>query len=282
MTTQAYTKLDEDSLKAVAINKEAENPNFIHAYLLISTAGNTVHTAFGHAAIRMVCESKKLDYCFSFDNDRDNSSLITQFNRKSKAGFNIIPTGIYIKDYQQEGRGISSYDINLTPKEKQNLWKFLDEQNKEGLVWTFDYTSINCLSMALFAINKAIEPNQIHFKKMPAVVYQDLDTWMDYITEDSPWIRIVVHAGLRNVDDTSTNPEDLLIPTMMNDILPYAIIKDADGTSRPLTKYSPKVILKATCKVHACWFTPNMAVILLVFVIGIVTFLFYKKQTNKH
>ena len=282
LNIQAQTKHIEDSLKAIAINKEAEDSNFIHAYLFISTAGKTIHTAFGHAAIRMVCKSKDLDFCFSFDNDRDRSSLITQFNRKSKAGFNIIPTPTYINNYKLEGRGITSFELNLSPKEKQKLWKFLDKQKQEGLIWTFDYTTINCLSMAIYAINSAIAPSQIHFKKMPYVVYQDLDTWMDYITIKSPWSRIIVHAGLRNVKEKDTKPEDLLIPTMMDRILPYAVISNFYENSKPLIKDSGKIILKAKYRDEPCWFTPTMALVIILTIIIILTLIYIYKNKIKH
>ena len=50
----AQVQTQEDSLKAVAINKEAENPNFIHAYLLDISPGKAFYSTFGHEAITIV------------------------------------------------------------------------------------------------------------------------------------------------------------------------------------------------------------------------------------
>ena len=54
------------SVQEKIINKEAEDDNFIHAYLLLISEGKPWYSTCGHAAIRLVCPSKSLDYCFTW------------------------------------------------------------------------------------------------------------------------------------------------------------------------------------------------------------------------
>jgi len=128
----AESQTKADSLKAIAINKEAENPNFVHAYLLDITPGRAFYSVYGHTAIRLICPSKRLDYCFSFEMDMKKSSYIDVFTRQAKAGYFMLPTPLFINKYKEEGRGVTAYELNLAPKEKQNLWRFLDSQINGG------------------------------------------------------------------------------------------------------------------------------------------------------
>lgn len=265
---------------STSINKEAENPNFIHAYILVSSEGESIQSAFGHVAIRMVCESKGLDYCFTFDTDFDRSSLLTQFRRKAKAGFEAIPTAKYINIYKKEGRGIASFEMNLTPKEKQKLWKFLDKQVANGLSWTFDYIEVNCVSMTLFAINSAIAPGEIHFRKMPPVVYEDLNTWIDVITENSPWIRIIAHLGLKDVDGAKVAPQDLLTPNMLKQVIPYAYVKRPEAKDRNLLTGNNTSLSTMVYIDRPAWFSPCKLMICMFLAITLSILLYIKKKSN--
>lgn len=160
----AQVQTQEDSLKAVAINKEAENPNFIHAYLLDISPGKAFYSTFGHEAIRLVCPSKGLDYCYSFEINMKESSKLDVFTRSAKAGYGMIPSAMFLELYRKEGRGVTAYELNLKPKEKQELWRFLDKRVSDGSSWTFGL-SINCLSMVVYALNSAIMPEQMEFKQ---------------------------------------------------------------------------------------------------------------------
>mgnify|MGYP000384638444 FL=1 len=158
-TLQTAQKMD--SVKVDSLNQAASNPDFIQAYLLVISEGKAFYSVYGHAALRMVCKEKGLDYCFTFEMDMNKSSYLDVFTRKAKAGFAPVPTSQFLDSYKQEGRGVKAFQLNLQPKEKQNLWKVLDEEAMNGSVWTFDYTSVNCMSMVTYAINKAIAPAEV-------------------------------------------------------------------------------------------------------------------------
>lgn len=267
-----------DSAQAKSIDQEAQADNFIHAYLLLISEGKPWISTFGHTAIRLVCPSKSLDYCFSFEMDMQESSYWDVARRKAKAGFASVPSETFIKQYQTEGRGITAYELNLSPKEKQNLWKILDQECLKGATWNFDFTSINCTSMALYAINKAIEPAEVKFKKLPQVVYDDWGIGINYITQQSPWVRICLHLILYNVDDKQLKPEDLLMPNMMGAIIPYAVITDKSGNQRELAKGKPYKVLQQTYFDEPCWLTPTKVLLCMFIMILFIAFIIYKRK----
>lgn len=61
-TLQTTQKVD--SAQVARLNRVAANPNFIQAYLLVISEGKAFYSVYGHAAIRMVCKEKGLDYFY--------------------------------------------------------------------------------------------------------------------------------------------------------------------------------------------------------------------------
>ena len=277
----AENQAKADSLKAAAIDKEAEDPDFVHAYLLYISPGKAFYSVYGHAAIRLVCQKKSLDYCFSFEMDMKKSSYLDVFRRQAKAGYFLLPTTQFLNKYQEEGRGITAYELNLAPREKQNLWRFLDTQVGGGATWTFNCTSVTCLSMTLYAIGTAIQPSQIEYKHLPSVLSGEYTDWIDYVSRRSPWVRLILRSALSGVDGKTVDTEDKLAPEMLDEVLPQAIITDSIGKHpRSLIAGEPTVLNQATYQDAPCWFRPYMALILLVIVIVAISFYIHRKRNH--
>lgn len=256
-----------DSLKAAAINKEARNPNFVHAYILVVTPGKAFYSTCGHTANRMVCPSKNLDYCFTFEMDMTESSKTDILTRTAKAGFFMKPTPMFLDSYRKEGRGITAYELNITPKEKQELWRFLDKSVVNGSNWTFDYISVNCLTMALYAVNTAILPEKMEFNHLPDATHYNFSEWQDEVTRNSPWVNLLMHTILLSADGEKMSSEDKLTPVMIKDIAPQAYITDSlGGNKRSLFMGKPTLLLPEVYHDKPCWFRPWMALILLAIV----------------
>lgn len=264
--------------EAANINKEAADSNFIHAYLLDITPGKAFYSVYGHNAIRLTCPSKQLDFCFTFEMDMKKSSYLSVLTRKAKAGFAIVPSQVFFANYKKEGRGITQYELNLAPKQKQDLWRILDGEVSKGAYWDFNYSSVNCLSMVFYAINQAIQPESIHFNRLPDVVKGDYTEWMDYVSRRSPWVRLMMRGVLFHVDGSTIAPEDKLASEMVKEVIPFAVIQDQSGQERKLAIGQPEELQAATYVDEPCWFTPTMALGLLVVLIFIETYLKRKKK----
>lgn len=278
--TASAKDVSADSLRNVAIDEAARDSNFIHAYILVITEGRAFYSVYGHAALRMVCPSKGLDYCFTFEMDMSKSSNIDVLTRKAHAGFAYLPTQKFLKQYADEGRGARQYELNLTPREKQNLWRILDQESARGAVWTFDYTTVNCQSMVLYAINKAIQPRQLNFRSINPVLTGDFGEWIDYVNRNSPWVRLLMWSVLAGVDGSTVSPLDKMTPGMLAEMMADAEIADSTGTGRPMAKNAPQTLLRQTYIDKPCWFTPTMAVAAAV-ILMIAAILLLRKRKKK-
>lgn len=270
------------NVMAVTIDQEASNPNFVHAYILSITPGKNFYSAYGHEAIRMVCPSKKLDYCFSFEMNMSKSSYTDFLTRKAKSGFIMWPTSQFLNNYKKEGRGITAYEVNLLPKEKQELWRFLDKSVASGPTWTFDYISVNCMTMVLYAISSAIMPSQIEYKQLPPITKASLSEWEDYVSRKSPWVNLLLHATLIGVKDEEVDAEDRFSPEMTSEIMLHTIITDSTGVERSMMKGKPIILLPTLYEDKPIGFRPWMAGCLLAVIIGgSITFIINKKKKKR-
>lgn len=234
----------------------------IHAYVLNIGAGNRIYTAFGHTAIRMACPEKGLDYCFTFEMDMSQSNVADVLMRKAKAGFAVQPTGKFIAAYRGEGRGVTEFELNLTLPEKQEMWRALDAEIQRGATWTFDFIDVNCTSMVLYVIEKALGTSRLEFGSQPPVMRQGtLADVLDSISDRSPWIRMALRAVLAGELDRKASPEKMASPELTAMMLPSATVIDDGGRRRRLTKGAREVTAQ-TVAPAPCAFAPWMAAVL--------------------
>lgn len=95
-----------------------DSTHFVTASLMVISPGNEIYSVFGHCVLHMQCPSKHLDYVYTFETE---PNYLKFFAGKSKACFVAVPTHEFLQQYKAEGRGVTEYELNLTPHEKQEL-----------------------------------------------------------------------------------------------------------------------------------------------------------------
>ena len=267
-------------LMCATLGAAAADSTFIHAYLLIAGPGQKVYNVFGHTFIRLECPSKGLDYCFSFEIDTDKSGSIDFMQGKSKAGFVAVETPTFTKQYTDEGRSVVQYELNLTHHEKQELWRTLDQMIEKGSCWTFDYYNINCSSMAITAIEDALDGRRLQFTKLNDVFDGDYNDCVDYIAENSPWARIFWRAVI--IGRGSTYKGELtsrMAPRLLAESLPGAVLTDTTGRSVPLVmKGGRKVVAPQLIDDKPFWLTPAVAGIMVLAIAALLTALIIQRK----
>ena len=242
--------------KAVAYSaREALSPDFIKASLLVAGEGRAVYSLFGHTALRMQCPSKGLDYCFTFEMDMSQSSWVDFLTHKAKAGYSAAATPLFLDQYKQDGRGIWTYTLNLTPKEKQDLWRTLDSLVAVGATWTFDYYEVSCTSMTLYALHEGLHNDSLVFRRLPQPLLGNYHDVVNDGTQHSPWGRLfwngmIVWGGGRHGD-----PESMMTPRLLQQALRSAVLIDSAGHARPLVvgpvrQLLPQILSTAPCTVR--------------------------------
>lgn len=224
----------------------AENPDFITVSLVTASPEREVYSVFGHTAIRMQCPTAGLDYCFSFAMATGIGGYIAFFSGKAAGAFQCEPTKEYLEAYRKEGRGVREDTLNLSPKEKQELWRKLDEELTSGVRRHFNLLQNNCTSMAIIKIESVLKEKYIDFGKMPPPMYYKNGKGIMWASRRSPWAQWLFMTFVGSEADTEWPDENQLSPELLISILRGAVIRpmnSAEGSPVPVIVGSTRQLL---------------------------------------
>ena len=222
-------KGENASIKADStIIKGANDPHFITASIVTASPGRDIYSVFGHTAIRMQCPSAGLDYCFSFAMATGLSGFIDFFSGNAQGAFQPENTKEFLEMYRKEGRGVREDTLNLSPKEKQELWRKLDEDLTSGARRKFDLLQNKCTSTAIAKIESVLMNEYIDFGKMPELMYQKDGRIIMWASRRSPWAQWIFMTLIGSEADRESPDEIQLSPEMLITVLKGATIRHTD------------------------------------------------------
>ncbi len=215
---------------------------FVRAHLLIITPGKASYSGFGHCGIRLQCPSEKLDYCYTMEMETEIDDYIKFFAGKAPARVLVIPTAVFISPYRVEGRGITQYELNLSPREKQLLWKNLDEELTSTSCYNFNFTDINCVSFCMMMINRSLIEENILYNKLPSYMKEDNGTVIRQIMKEKPWYEYLYILLFGIGCDETYAIEHRMSPETVPVILRTAKLVNDSGEERPIFKARANIL----------------------------------------
>lgn len=238
----------------------ALDDNFVIASVVIATPGEEVHSAVGHACLRLQCPVHQLDYIFSFEAEDAPSQLLRFFAGDLKMGVRAVPTKEYVSQYVDEGRGVNEYTLNLPIAVKQRLWQQMDERLTQPNQ-PYDYMNHGCAKSVLSWIEYAIDTDSLQYAPWGEKYNKTRkELAADSIT--NPWGHVLLStfiAGEANDPDVSYQAK-VMIPSDLLEVL-----CQAQAYGKPLVPNpTPIVLLPQTSEPQYTWFTPLLAAILLL------------------
>jgi hypothetical protein len=265
ITTMCYAKRGNETVIS------SDSSNFVTASMLVISPGNPIYSIFGHSAIRMQCPSKKLDYCFTFEMESGLGGYLKYFGGQAKARFVAVPTKEYLTEYRCERRGVKQFTLNLTPHEKQELWRQLDNDMLAGAHRKFNLIQNSCSSMSMMMIESVLWKEEIDFVKLPVQMTYVNGDLLRYYSRKSPWAQFIFMTLFGSEADVLWNQEYRMSPELLPEILSNAKIKSLQsGKSRPLV-IRQSVILPQKFSVSHSAFMPILAFALLLTFVVLVT-----------
>ena len=245
-----------------------DSTHFVTASLMVISPGNEIYSVFGHCVLHMQCPSKDLDYVYTFETE---PNYLKFFAGKSKACFVAVPTQEFLQQYKAEGRGVTEYALNLTPHEKQELWRALDEDMEEGPTRRFTMLKSNCVSMSLFMVEQVLDKRYIDFSPNNWLLRMGNARVLHSCLRHSPWADFIFFTFSGSEADKCWTVEELLSPATVGPCLQSDHIVSTEGHQRwPVICGKPHLLSKARPMVARSWFTPNVfALLLLLLIVGI-------------
>jgi len=263
---------------ADSIDRAAQDEDFVRASLLVIGPGDNVVTCFGHAAIRMQCPTHQLDYCFTFEMKLAEGEHTKFLTGQAKAGFMAAPTGVFMEQYKRQGRSINEYDLNLTPKQEQTLWRNLDREIAQEARWSYDFITVNCGSMCVWIIQQSLLDEHIEYQQLPTVLQGTYSDVMDYVGEDAPWLNLYFHVRYFSRRNDTGALADKMAPTLLAEAWQHALLTSPTGGSRPVITAS-RQLAPQTLRTGPVWLTPTRALVIAIIII--IVFIFIKTKFMK-
>lgn len=109
--------------------------------------GESLESAFGHSALRMVDSAYGIDVVFNYGSF--NYSYAEFYYRFLKGDpvfyLTIVPTPSFLQDYRQQNRGVIENAINLDSATRHEIFKFLMwNAQEDNYAYSYDFFTNNC------------------------------------------------------------------------------------------------------------------------------------------
>ena len=252
-----------------------DSSNFVRSSLLITSPGKEAYSALGHCAIRMECPPYGLDYCFSFEMGDSSATFnyLRFFSGNTPAGFRAITTDAYIQGYKEEGRGIKEYELNLNLHQKQELWRYLDEDMIGGAHRKFNFIQNNCASMCMIALERNTLTEYLDIKRWPEQHKMINGDGICYLTRNAPWLQFALMSIVGNEADRYWENEYRISPELIAETLSETYLRDVDGNERPILTGKTAELSKQKFHSEPAPITPVIAFTILLIVVIVFTVL---------
>jgi len=194
-----------------------------------------VYALYGHTGIRVHDPLNQVDVVFNYGLfDFDSSNFIYRF-AKGETDYSVWYTSTknYVAGYQSRGIGITEQILNLSGKEKQNIFDaLLINSLPENKVYRYNYFYDNCSTRPRDIIENNIEGNIHYTETGKNQSYRDL---VHECVNSQPWVRFGIDLVIgADADKTITDRQKDFLPSYLMNAYSGAKIENPDGSSRNL------------------------------------------------
>lgn len=223
----------------------AETPaDSIRVSLLTCSPHDEIYSLYGHTAIRYEDKASKTDIVVNYGMFSFKKPF---FVARFVLGLTDYEMGIqdfndFCYEYQYFGSQVTQQEINLTPEEKGQLLKALQDNYDNARVYRYNYFYNNCTTKARDIILKSIN-GKIEYENAidKSVSFRDL---IHGCNANYSWASFGNDLLLGfKADMQTTREEQQFLPDNLMRDFGQAKIVSADGSARPLVK-NTEIIVK--------------------------------------
>lgn len=255
-------------------NYAATPADSIRVSLLTCSPHDEIYSLYGHTAIRYEDKASKTDIVVNYGMFSFKKPF---FVARFVLGLTDYEMGIqdfadFCCEYQYFGSQVTQQEINLTPEEKGQLLKALQDNYTNARVYRYNYFYNNCTTKARDIILKSIN-GKIEYKNAidKSVSFRDL---IHGCNANYSWASFGNDLLLGfKADMQTTREEQQFLPDNLMRDFGQAKIVSADGSARPLVK-NTEIIVKGNDYAIAgkTKITPQFVFITLLILMAAIVF----------
>ena len=250
-----------------------DEPDFVKVSFLLAEPGGALYSRYGHACLRMQCPTFDMDFVFTYESEDASSRVLRFLAGNLKMGLFGIPTQDYVNSYAEENRGLKEYPMDMPIEAKRTLWRVLDSYTSDGINLPYNYITRGCAYSTLRFIREGLDTIPLEFgpwpEKFETMTRREI---AELQMEESPWCWAFMNLICNGVIDKKCSKMDkVIMPCDLLEVLQHAKVQ-----GHPLLTGECITLLPDGPGMHAPWFTPLMASLLLLALTLAAAFLRWK------
>lgn len=247
--------------------------------LTVAPSEEAVFTVYGHTAIRVKDEGRKIDAVFNYGLfDFNTSNFVYRF-AKGETDYRLGVTSFrhFMAEYEMRGSEVTEQVLNLTGGEKARIWEaLLTNALPENAVYRYNFFFDNCATRPAAIIEKSVEGEVVYHHPAHPQSFRSL---INHAMRNKPWLVFGTELALgAPTQRIATQHEELFLPLYLQAAFAQATIRQAGGSERNLVSATHILSEQVPEEVEATLFTPLVAGLLLLAVVLLLTFVEWKKK----
>ena len=196
-----------------------------------------VFTVYGHAALRVSDPGQKIDVVFNYGMfSFDKPFFIYRFVKgETDYMLGVMPYAHYAVEYQMRGSTVTEQVLDLTPAERETIWKALVENARpENREYRYNFFFDNCSTRPAEIIEQNVEGGVDYSAWQPeSLTFRDM---INYCTRNKPWLTFGCDLVLGTPTDRTATPHEMLfLPGYLKEAFSKATIGEGEQ-ARKLVK----------------------------------------------
>lgn len=211
--------------------------------LLTCSPHQEVYSIYGHTAIRVQDKNNGKDFVVSYGVfDFHSPHFIWRFTfAVADYEMGILMMRDFMVEYIRRGSSVTEQVLNLNNHEKAVLFDALRENFKpENVKYRYNFFYDNCTTRARDMIVNHLDGTVEYRDTLPNTSFRE---YVHECSRDYPWTTFGIDLLLGvTADCSTTRDERQFLPFNLHDDFANAVIRDSDGSERPLVKETTELL----------------------------------------
>ncbi len=245
--------------------------------VLTSGPGDVLYSAFGHSAFRVQDPTLGIDVAYNYGVfDTSGENFYWKF-AQGRMDYKLVRQRFdsYLKGYEFENRWVKEQQLNLSLEERNELFKFLENNNlPENKVYSYDYFTNNCATK-IWDVLKEVLGQKLAFKEDYIDQHYSFRELIHHNIKTNSWGAFGIDVALGSViDRKATAKEHMFLPIYIFYQLNAAQLNGVPLATKTIALFDP-----STEKNGPGFFaTPLFLFLIIAILILVITYSDFKKR----
>lgn len=203
--------------------------------LITCDPADMAYALYGHTAIRVNDPAQDIDYAFNYGVfDFDSPNFLYRFTKgETDYILGVTLFAHFLREYKTRKSGVTEQVLNLSEKEKQQVWEALLENSKsENRMYRYNFLFDNCATRPRILLEKSVAGRIEYQQILPETTFREL---IHHCNRNHRWLTFGIDLALgAPLDEPIGQEPQLFLPDKLMLVFEKASIVQSDGERKKL------------------------------------------------